>query len=63
MSQWREEAKDFAKQLRFASECIEFYLRVTSYNDCNTCGDRECQYKPWPGEQTRINCPLWRAKE
>ena len=62
MSQWRADAEEFAKQLRFAADCVNYYLRMSSLNDCNTCGDRDCKYKPWPGEQVRINCPLWKGR-
>ena len=57
------DAKDCARMLRYAADCIDYYLRVKSYPDCNTCGIRkECQYCPDLGEQTRINCPLYKGK-
>ena len=63
MSQRDEDAKDFARMLRYVADCVEYYQRVKSYPDCNTCGvKKECKYCPALGEQTRINCPLWKSK-
>lgn len=63
MSQKMEDAKEFARMLSFVAECVYYYDRVTSYPDCNTCGKQKtCGYCPKPGEQTRINCPLWENK-
>ena len=59
----REEASELARAFEFASECIQYYVRVSSYHDCNDCGKtEECAHVPNPGEQTRINCPLWKNK-
>lgn len=30
---------------------------------CNDCGNKDCRYDPYPGQQIRFNCPLWRAKD
>lgn len=40
-----------------------FAADVLTLPECNGCGVSACEYKPQPGELTRINCPLWRAKE
>ena len=61
--QMHEKAKDFAGMLLYVANCIQYYLRVGSCNDCNTCGKNpECEYLPRLGETTRINCPLWEEK-
>lgn len=40
--------------------CLAVYRRVMACPDCNTCAKKyRCGYCPRPGEQTRINCPLW----
>ena len=62
MSQRDEDMKEFARALRYAAECIEYYQRVKSFHDCNDCKDKTCKYKPRLGEQVRINCPLWKEK-
>ena len=39
-----------------------FYNRFHNANDCNNCGRATCEYMPDPGENCRLNCPLWVAK-
>lgn len=44
--------------------CISYYNRISALPDCNTCGRQTtCGHCPEPGEQTRINCPLWEGKK
>lgn len=62
MSQFSEDAKDFARFLRYAADCISFTQDVNSYHSCNDCGgrlERRCPYIPESGKLARINCPLW----
>lgn len=41
---------------------IDYYNRIGSLPDCNTCGkQKDCEYVPAPGDFTRINCPHWEA--
>lgn len=62
MSQFTADLEEFARMLHGAADCINYYVRITSYHDCNDCGEKTCQYKPRLGETTRINCPLWVSK-
>ncbi len=44
----------------------EAYKRVLSLPNCNDCGHNlhnSCGHCPRPGEQVRINCPLWKTQE
>ena len=59
MSQFSSDAEDFARLLIHAGECIMYFHNVSSYDDCNNCGKKDCKYKPEPGQMVRINCPLW----
>ena len=64
MSQIDQDAEDFVRMLYHIADCVRNYKRIISYPDCNTCGKKQyCKYRPKPGEQTRINCPLWTEKE
>ena len=58
-----KELENIANALFLASECIKYYIRVSACHDCNDCGMKACQYRPKPGQTTRINCPLWIRKE
>ena len=58
-----EDGEKFADMLSYAAECIKFCQRAILSHDCNDCGAiKECQYAPGWGEQTRINCPLWKEE-
>lgn len=36
-----------------------FFDDVANKPDCNTCENKNCEYRPGPGQTTRFNCPLW----
>ena len=56
-----EKERDEAK--REAARYKAFFDDVANKPDCNDCADKECKYRPRPGEVTRFNCPLHRRKE
>ncbi len=52
---------ELEKVKREKSALKNFYREVVSTPDCNTCKNKDCIYRPKPGEITRFNCPLWRG--
>jgi hypothetical protein len=50
---------------RMCDNCGDHLLaeQVCKMHDCNTCRKTSCVYKPKPGEQTRLNCPVWLPME
>lgn len=36
-----------------------YYDDMASKPNCNTCADKDCKYRPIPGDTVRANCPLW----
>ena len=36
---------------------------LASKPNCNTCADKDCKYRPIPGDTVRANCPLWRGPQ
>ena len=38
-----------------------YYDDMASKPNCNTCADKDCKYRPIPGDTVRANCPLWRG--
>lgn len=40
-----------------------YYDDMASKPNCNTCADKDCKYRPIPGDTVRANCPLWRGPE
>lgn len=62
MSRLDMDLEDFAQLLHHVANDINFAIGVRSLNNCNTCGKKDCKYRPKPGENVRINCALWRDK-
>ena len=53
---------DIAAVLFRIADCVQYFDRVSNLHDCNDCAKGHppnCEYLPRPGENTRINCPLW----
>lgn len=40
-----------------------YHYELASKPNCNTCADKDCKYRPIPGDTVRANCPLWRGPE
>lgn len=44
-------------------DAINYMERISKLHDCNDCGIKmQCKYLPEYGDQTRINCPLWKEE-
>ena len=67
-------ANDFQRQLHAALDELEqvkhqrdsyrlYHDDLASKPNCNTCADKDCKYRPIPGDTVRANCPLWRGPE
>lgn len=71
---WGQVASEQDKQLdRLLAELGQVKHQRDSYRlyhddlaskpNCNTCADKDCKYRPIPGDTVRANCPLWRGSE
>ena len=40
-------------------KAMKDYEEILKLNDCNTCRNKNCPYRPKWGERVRINCPLY----
>lgn len=69
---WGQVASEQDKQLdRLLAELEQVKHQRDSYRmyhddlaskpNCNTCADKDCKYRPIPGDTVRANCPLWRG--
>lgn len=67
-------ANDFQRQLHTALDELEqvkhqrdsyrlYHDDLASKPNCNTCADKDCKYRPIPGDTVRANCPLWRGPQ
>ena len=36
---------------------------ILSLNDCNSCGRRNCEFRPRPGEFCRVNCAFYLGRK
>lgn len=63
--------KDANEKLRAELEQVKhqrdsyrlYHDDLASKPNCNTCADKDCKYRPIPGDTVRANCPLWRGPE
>lgn len=71
---WGQVASEQDKQLdRLLAELGQVKHQRDSYRlyhddlaskpNCNTCADKDCKYRPIPGDTVRANCPLWRGPQ
>ena len=40
----------------------DFITWINRLNNCNTCKDKECKYRPKWGDAVRFNCPFWKGE-
>lgn len=63
MSRFDQEREELIRLIISICDYARVGYNLSTYNDCNNCGDKDCKYIPRIGEVTRINCPLWKARE
>lgn len=57
-------ALDELEQVKHQLDSYRLYHDdLASKPNCNTCADKDCKYRPIPGDTVRANCPLWRGPE
>ena len=44
-------------------DCLMAYRNIVESGDCNICKNKDCQWKPKPGQLVRYNCPFYTKKE
>ena len=44
-------------------DCLMAYRNIAESGDCNICKNKDCQWKPKPGQLVRYNCPHYEAEE
>ena len=55
MSKIREAVKTLQDVITY----LEEYDAILKLNNCNSCRNKNCPYRPKWGERVRINCPLY----
>ena len=44
-------------------ECLIALRNIHQTHSCNECHNKECGFKPKPGNMVRYNCPLFKGEE
>lgn len=63
MSRFDEDREDLIRLIFSICDYARLGYNISTYNSCNNCGDRECEYKPKWGDSVRWNCPLWKGEK
>lgn len=48
--------------LNYITDCLIALRNIHDVGrDCNTCKNKDCEWRPGLGEQIRFNCPHWKG--
>lgn len=50
-------------EVAYILDCLMAYRNMIKAGDCNSCKNKDCQWKPKPGQLVRYNCPHYKAEE
>ena len=59
MSRLDEDREDLIRLIYSICDYARLGSRISTYNNCNDCKDKDCQYRPDWMDPVRLNCPLW----
>lgn len=59
MSRFDQDREDLIQLIISICDYARLGYKISTHNNCNNCGARECKYKPDWGDSVRWNCPLW----
>ena len=62
MSRFDEDREETIRILFSILDYARLGYKVSTYDSCNNCADKECKYRPEWGDSVRWNCPLWTAE-
>ena len=51
---------DAISEVKYILDCLQTYRRITQYGNCNSCGNKECEWKTKWGDDVRWNCPHYK---
>lgn len=60
MSRFDSDREDLIRLIISICNYARLGYDISTYDNCNNCGDKNCQYRPKLGEHVRWNCPLWK---
>ena len=57
------EDREVAEEYFRLVDWLRLLKEILDCGDCNDCGNRECLYRPKPGQMVRYRCPFYQKKE
>ena len=54
---------DVIADVAYILDTLMVYRSITHTGFCNICKNKDCQWKPKPGQLVRYNCPHYKAEE
>ncbi len=63
MSRFDQDREDLIRLIFSICDYARLGYIISTYNSCNDCKDKDCEYRPKLGESVRWNCPLWKDGE
>ena len=59
MSRLDQDREELIRLIISICDYARLGYEISSYNNCNNCKAKDCQYKPKLGQVVRYRCPLW----
>ena len=50
---------DTIANVAYILDTLMVYRNIAQSGNCNTCDNRDCKWKPKPGQLVRYNCPFY----
>ena len=54
---------DTIANVAYILDILMAYRNIAETGNCNTCKNKDCQWKPKLGQLVRYNCPHYKAEE
>lgn len=54
---------DVIADVAYILDTLMVYRNITDTGNCNSCKNKNCQWKPKPGQIMRYNCPHYKVEE
>lgn len=53
---------DTIANVAYILDTLIVYRNIVEKGNCNSCKNKNCQWKPKPGQLVRYNCPHYKAE-
>lgn len=63
MSRFSQDREELIRLILSICDYARFGYNISTYDNCNNCRVKDCEYKPEWGRTVRYNCPLWKRAD